>query len=233
MLQRKKIIRRARAERITEICAAARLAFEAHGYEGAVMADIARAAGVAEGTVYKLFDSKRALLHSVMESWYGEFTAGLKQTLSAMDEPAQKIRYLISQHLYVIKNDPGLCRVFFREVRAYDDYRESAMFTLNQDYTSLSLNVLREGASAGDFRSDIPLAVIRDTIFGGIEHHVWQFLADKKPLDVDATTEHFYRLIIAGIKPVRAQPEAQLEQLAPLVNRLEAVAGRLEVGRAR
>ena len=228
MLEKRKIVRRPRAERTQEIRLAAREAFAAHGYAGAVMADIAQAAGVAEGTIYKLFDNKRALLDSVMTDWYGTLTAALKHQLRGIDDPVQKLRYLIWYHLTTIRNEPALCRVYFHEIRAQHDYRDSAMLKLNQDYTGYTVEVLREGIAAGVFRDDVPLPIVRDTIFGGLEHYAWQFLAGTKRLDVEQTTEQFWRLIVSGIS-VANESEGRVDRhLAPLVERLEAVAERME-----
>mgnify|MGYP003649583242 FL=1 len=228
MPEKRKIVRRPRAERTQEIRRAAREAFAAHGYAGAVMADIAHAAGVAEGTIYKLFENKRALLDSVMTDWYATLTDGLRHQLRGIDDPAQKLRYVIWYHLTTIRTEPALCRVYFHEIRAQQDYRDSAMFKLNQDYTSYTVEVLREGVAAGVFRDDVPLPIVRDTIFGGLEHYAWQFLAGAKTLDIEHTTEQFWRLIVAGISADNGAPERMDRQLAPLVERLEAVAGRLE-----
>lgn len=228
MLEKRKIVRRPRAERTQEIRRAARAAFAAHGYAGAVMADIAQAAGVAEGTIYKLFDNKRALLDSVMADWYGTLTAALKHQLGGIDDPLQKLRYLIWYHLTTIRTEPALCRVYFHEIRALHDYRDSAMFKLNQDYTGYTVEVLREGVAAGVFRDDVPLPIVRDTIFGGLEHYAWQFLAGNKRLDVEHTTEQFWRLIVSGISTPNEIGGRGDKPLAPLVERLEAVAQRME-----
>lgn len=192
------------------------------------MADIAASADVAEGTIYKLFANKRELLYTVMEDWYHAFTHGLEQHLRGIDDPSRQLRYLIWRHLRIIKDDPALCRVFFREIRAYDDYRGSAMFKLNQDYTAHTLNVLRDGVNAGLFRRDIPLSIMRDTIFGGLEHYAWQYLAGQKDLDVDTTTDQFWRLIVSGITTGRERAPSAIDRLGPLVDRLEAVAARME-----
>jgi len=228
MPEKRKVVRRPRAERTHEIRLAARAAFAAHGYAGAVMADIAQSAGVAEGTIYKLFENKRALLDSVMADWYSTLTDGLQHQLRGLDDPVQKLRYVIWYHLTTIRADPALCRVYFHEIRAQQDYRDSAMFKLNQDYTSYTIEVLREGVAAGVFRDDVPLPIVRDTIFGGLEHYAWQFLAGTKSLDVEHTTEQFWRLIVAGIGTTSGAPERLDRRLAPLVARLEAVAQRME-----
>jgi TetR/AcrR family transcriptional regulator, fatty acid metabolism regulator protein len=49
---------------------AAREVFEEKGYDGALISDIAERAQVVEGTIYRYFENKRALLTSVVERWY-------------------------------------------------------------------------------------------------------------------------------------------------------------------
>lgn len=224
--------RRPRAERVGAICRAAKAAFAEHGYEGAVMADIAARAGIAEGTVYTLFATKRDLLHTVMAEWYAHFTAELARLLAGLDDPLQQLRCLIWHHLSVIEADPALCRVFFREIRAFDDYAGSAMFALNRDYTAHAVKVLEDGVARGVFRADIPLTCIRDTVFGGLEHHAWQYLAGRKPLDVPRATQAFHDLVVRAIA-VEAPPAAVAsERLERVAARLEALTTRLEAAGA-
>ena len=52
---------------------AARRVFTARGYSPATIAEVAKAAGVAVPTVYKLYRSKRGLLAAVIEGWRSEF----------------------------------------------------------------------------------------------------------------------------------------------------------------
>jgi AcrR family transcriptional regulator len=56
-----------RDERRGRIARAAREAFADRGFEGAAMADIARSAGMAAGTLYNYYPSKEALLAAVFE----------------------------------------------------------------------------------------------------------------------------------------------------------------------
>jgi len=191
------------------------------------MADIARAAGIAEGTIYKMFASKRDLLYTVMTDWYGSFTRDLGRQLAGFDGPEQKLRYLIWQHLSIIEADPALCRVFFKEVRVLDDYRGSPVFELNREYSAFVTRVIEEGIERGVFRDDLPVTLIRDAIFGGLEHHAWPFLAGQRPLDIAGATDAFCRLVLRGIARAPA-PGATEERLSRLVERVEAAVNRLE-----
>lgn len=66
------------------ILEAARLAFEAHGFDGANIRDIAARAGVAAGTVIHHFGDKRDLLHAAL---YEEIRRVLDGALAALDAP--------------------------------------------------------------------------------------------------------------------------------------------------
>src|ERR1700737_4967970 len=59
-------------ERFTAILAAARIVLADKGYEKTVIADIAREAGIVEGTIYRYFKNKRDLLVKVAEIWFAE-----------------------------------------------------------------------------------------------------------------------------------------------------------------
>jgi AcrR family transcriptional regulator len=63
------------------ILAAARLAFEAHGFDGANIRDIAAGAGVAAGTVIHHFGDKRDLLHAAL---YEDLQGVLDGALAAL-----------------------------------------------------------------------------------------------------------------------------------------------------
>jgi len=221
----KRASRRPREERTQDICRVAKEAFARLGYERATMADIAQAAGIAEPTIYKMFASKRELLYTVMADWYGSFTADLVRQLQRLDDPLQKLRYLIWHHLSIIEADPALCRVFFREVRVLDDYRGSPVFELNREYTAYLTGVIEDGMQRGVFRSELPPTLIRDAIFGGLEHYAWQFLAREKPLDVTAVADSFCELIVGGIARPGATEGAE--------QRLQRLAERLETALAR
>lgn len=231
MRDRRKFNRRPRTERHADICRAARRAFAENGYEGAVMADIAAAAGIVEGTIYKLFDSKRDLLHAVIADWYGSFIADLERQLATLNDPVQQLRFLIGYHLNLINADPALCRVFFREIRAYDGYRGSSIYELNRSYTACTVRVIEKGVASGLFRADVPVAMVRDIVFGGLEHYTWRFLAGREALDVEQSTEAFWQFVVRGLIAAPAAETNGEERLFAVVERLESVAERMTAGK--
>jgi AcrR family transcriptional regulator len=231
-MSRRAVVRLPRARRVEDILAAARAVFCERGYEDTAMAEIAARAGVVEGTIYKYFASKRDLVVKVMEAWYEGLVAGFAADLAGISGTRARVRYVVWRHLRAIRDDPALCRVFVREVRAAADYHRSFVQDQNRRYTSFLVAVLREAAAAGEIRADVPLNLVRDLVFGGIEHHVWNYVYGRGTLDVEAAADWIADIVLAGLAPAAAGRRG--ESLAGETARLAAVVDRLErVARAR
>lgn len=210
-----------RAERSQAILDAARDVFCEHGFEAATVASIAQRIGVVEGTVYKYFDSKRGLLLAVLEAWYRQQVEEHARSLAGVTGTRTRLRLLIWRHLRTMSESPRLCGLMFREVRGEHDYPGSRLHQLNRQYTDLLLDVLREGADAGEIRPELPLPLLRDMVFGGIEHYTWTYRRDGRELDIDTTADHIHGLIWDGIAATPDNVQQSTTRLAHLVDRLE------------
>jgi AcrR family transcriptional regulator len=222
---RRVVQRRPRAERMAEILAAAGEVFAEKGYDRAVVSDIAERAGLSEGAIFKFFDSKRGLVSAVIEAWYSRLIADIERTLRAVPAPPGKLRYLIHRHLMAVKDDPGLCRLVFRELRAGESYHGSELHALNRTYTAFVVDAVREGQEQGLFRPDLSPALARDMIFGGLEHHVWDFLGGRRELDLADASDRVSAFALAALTSPAA--DAGEGELARTVERLERIAARL------
>lgn len=219
----KRPARRARTERVEQILQAAREVFCDKGYDAATVAGIAARVGVVEGTVYKYFDSKSELLLRVLEHWYAELVDAYARDLAGVDGTAARLRLLVWRHLRAIRDYPRLCRLMFSEVRAERDYRGSSLHALNRRYTELLVEVLREGVDAGEIRPELPLPLVRDMIYGGIEHYTWTYLRDGGELDIDATADRIHALLWDGIAARPTALQQATGRLSALVDRLEHI----------
>lgn len=218
--------RRPRAEREAEILAAARAVFSELGYGAAAVAEIAERAGVVEGTVYSYFESKRALLVAVMKSFYDELIADTTSGLRAVRGIENQLRFVIRRQLETFTSDLGLCRVIIREARPDAALYDEAILDLNRRYTGLALDVLEEGVATGVLRSDIVPSVIRDLIYGGIEHAVWRFLFTDGEVDANELADQLADAILGGILARPASTEDTVIRLERAVERLEAKVAR-------
>jgi len=217
--------RRPRPEREAEILAAAREVFAEQGYAAAAVAEVASRAGVVEGTVYSYFESKRALLIAVMRGFYEELIAETERGLQAVRGTENQLRFVIRHHLDTFARDLGLCRVIVSEARPDVALYDEAILELNRRYTGLALRVLEEGVRDGTLRPDLVPSVIRDLLYGGIEHAVWRFVFTGAPLDAAAVADQLADALLSGIL---VRPAVSTDATEAAVIRLERAVARLE-----
>ena len=225
-----------RERRVADILGAARAVFAEKGYEDASVAEIAMRAGVVEGSVYRYFEHKRALLVKVVEDWYEGMLSDFDEHLVMIHGTWNRLRFMIWKHLSVIEKDPAMCRLVFGVLRPGSDYRGTTVFDLNRRYTRRTMDILREGVAAGEIRSDIPLGFARDMIYGGVEHHVWAFLRGEGGVSVDAASDAITTIIrgglgssgLAGAQLAPTGQASDADRLARTLLRLEKVAEKLE-----
>lgn len=234
---KQRVVRQPRARRVADIMTAAKQVFTESGYEAASISEIAARAGVVEGTIYKFFANKRELLVKVVEHWYTDVISGYEEKLAGIVGTRNRLRYMIWQHLSAIKNEPGICRLQFREIRNGKEYRESEVFRLNRRYTKVTMQIIADGMALGKIRADLPLPLLRDMIFGCVEHHTWNYLNGRGTLDpegiADAITEFIYRGISVDGREASAEAK-EIDRLQRTADRLEKAATRLErAGRTR
>ncbi len=208
-----------REERIAEILQAARELFSDKGYEQSSMAEIAARVGVVEGTIYKYFESKRELLLSVLTHWYEGMFGDYAEDLNGIHGARARLQFLIWRHLRTLRDNPDFCRLTFNEFRVEKDYHGSKLQGLNKRYTELLVQVLEEGMQSGQIRNDLPASLLRDMIYGGIEHHAWPYLCGHGKLDIDAIAEQITGLLWQGIPTQNLHTETQ--RLTELATRLE------------
>ena len=171
-------------DRRDAIVRAARTVFAENGFDGTSIGDIARVAGTSDGLIYRYFDGKRGLLAAALESFYGEMLAQNETAIDAQPDYRSKLATLIELHIAVFATDIGMCRLFITEVRNMEDYVGSTAQALNRRYTALLSPILDAGIAEGVLAPDINRKLVRDMLFGGIEHIAWGHISAGHPIDV-------------------------------------------------
>lgn len=193
-------------DRRATILAAARDAFAQKGYAGASIIEIARASGIADGTIYKYFASKQDLLVHVMRAFYEGLIADVEAGVARQATMSARLRYLVRRQIEAFVEDEDLCRLFIREVRTADDYPDSPLHDLNRRYTSIVVRILEAGIAAGEVRTDIEPRLVRDVLYGSIEHVAWKTVSRGGRLRIDQTTDQLLGIVLNGVAPRALAP---------------------------
>jgi TetR/AcrR family transcriptional regulator, fatty acid metabolism regulator protein len=216
-------VRRPAPERAAQILAVARDVFSERGYENASMAEIAARVGVVEGALYRHYASKRELLFAVMRTFYARRIDALRAGLGGIRGTRNRLRYVVWDQLRAFTDDTGLCRVVISELRPLDDYGQSLVKELNRELTGVALSVIEEAVRAGELRGDLPPQMVRDVIYGGIEHLAWTAVIAHRTLDVERTADALTDLIFAGLGAGPKGEPGAVERLEAQVDRLQTM----------
>lgn len=217
----KTVVRLGREERVGHILHAARDVFCEKGYDQTAVAEIAARMGVVEGTIFKYFPTKRELLLKVLENWYEEMFGDYGRMLAGVTGTRARLRFLVWRHLQTVKEYPLLCRLMFREVRSEQDYHGSDLHAKNRRYTQFLIEVIGEGQKSGEFRKDIPQHLLRDLVYGGIEHHSWNFICGRGDLDADGAADQITSILCDGIAGSTTSLKQDMQRLSQIASRIE------------
>ena len=217
-----------RDERIATIMSVTRLMLAEKGYDNIVTPEVAERCGISEATIYKYFDSKRDLLIKVAEQWFDELLREDHRSVTGRGT-LEALRQLVWRSLSVVRREPGLTRFVLLDLRPDPAYKSMPVFELNRRFTAQITEVLREGVRSGELQGDVPVSLLRDMIFGCIEHQTWAFLRGEGDFSVEQVTEGIATVIHRGMRSTPVTLEAVQQQgLGDAVSRLERVAARLE-----
>ncbi|HEV2677549.1 MAG TPA: TetR/AcrR family transcriptional regulator [Aliidongia sp.] len=228
---RRQVSRLPRELRIAELMTAARAVFKEKGYADALTSEIAERAGVVEGTIYRYFDNKRDLLIKVLEQWYVEIISDYEKQLKHVSGTWNRLRFMVWHHLSVLHLEPVLCRLVLLEMRPAPDYRQTIVFDMNREYTLRTIEIIEAAVASGEFRSGLSLALVRDMIYGAIEHHTWAYLRGEGDFSADQVADSLADMVYRALAthPRVEAPVPDAHQLTQAIERLEKIADRLEV----
>ncbi|MEG4392470.1 helix-turn-helix domain-containing protein [Microcoleus sp. BROC3] len=105
------------------ILQAAQRLFARSGYDGTTTRDLAVAAGVAEGTLFRHFDNKKAILIEVATEGWVELLTDLLTELSEMGS-YKAVAQVMRRRMLNIRENSDMMRVCFLEAQFHPDLRD-------------------------------------------------------------------------------------------------------------
>lgn len=97
--------------------------FACRGYEKTTTHDLAQEAGVAEGTLFRYFDNKKAILVEVVTQGWVELLTDLLTELSEMGS-YEAVAQVMRRRMRNLHQNANLMRVCFMEVQFHPDLRD-------------------------------------------------------------------------------------------------------------
>jgi len=182
------------------ILKAATKVFAQHGFFQSQVADVARVAGVAAGTVYLYFESKDDLLVSIFEQSMQTVLAEGRAAIDGVDDPAERLRLIARLHLERLGRDKDLAVVFQVELRQSVKFMERFSETFLQDYFKMIRQAIADGQQDGMFRKDISATTATKIFFGALDEMATNWVLSRRKHDLRAEADAVVDLFINGVK---------------------------------
>lgn len=162
------------------ILRAAREKFEEKGFHAATTSEIAQKAGVAEGTIFNYFNTKKDLLFALLEPFnaqlMGDFFCGV-----AGETDKESLRLFLQNHLSFVKENITLFKILLYESQFYPELREQFIKEVVLKMLGPVEQHLAEGIHNGAYREVKP-AVAARAFFGMLTVFVaWSEILQAEP----------------------------------------------------
>lgn len=176
--------------------------FAQKGYFNSKVADIAKAAGIADGTVYLYFKSKDEILHSIFDRAMEEFIAEGKSEIAEIESVENRLRRIAELHLEKLGADRDMAIVFQVELRGSTKFMEEFSGGGFADYLDIIRQTIEEGQTAGVFRKDIHPITAAKILYGGLDEMVTNWILSKRKYPLAPMAEEVLKVFFGGIKGV-------------------------------
>ena len=174
--------------------------FSQKGFFNSKVSEIARIAGVADGTIYIYFKNKDDLLISLFEDRADELVVDTRQKIGQYTNPLDQLKVFIDNHMGLLENEGGLIEVLQVELRQSSkflkDYKPVKFF----EYLDILSNILEEGKATGLFRSDLNVGMSRCMIFGAMDELLGTYiLSNRQRHPPSIAAGEVYKLFTEGL----------------------------------
>jgi TetR/AcrR family transcriptional regulator, fatty acid metabolism regulator protein len=174
--------------------------FAERGYFNAQVADVARAAGVAAGTVYLYFKNKDDLLVSIFDRSMREGLTHSRAEVADLRDPRERLLRLARGHLSRLGQDRNLAVVFQVELRQSTKFMERFSSTLLRDYLGLIREAIADGQRDGVFRADIKPTVAAKMLFGALDEMATNWILSRRRYALENDANAVVDLFINGAR---------------------------------
>src|SRR5215475_5317937 len=165
------------------ILSAAERIFARHGFFAARVSEIAKEAGVADGTIYLYFKSKDDLLISLFERRMKQVNELLAEAI-ADKEPVDQLRAFIRTYLQLVHDEPTAAEVLTIELRQSSKFMKEYENPEFADFLRLLGGIIAAAQDKGELERSIPAHVAARMIFGILDELALAWVLAKQPLAI-------------------------------------------------
>jgi TetR/AcrR family fatty acid metabolism transcriptional regulator len=175
--------------------------FAERGFHSATVAGIARAAGVADGTIYLYFKGKDDLLLRLFDEKMTELLGEARAAVARERTAPGKLRRFIQLHLALVERNPELASVLIVELRQSAQFLKAADRQKLAAYVDLIAEVVKGGQENGEIDANISPATVKRAVFGALDELALGWLLGGRRTTLKKTAAEVAEWLVRGLLP--------------------------------
>jgi TetR/AcrR family fatty acid metabolism transcriptional regulator len=195
------VSKRKDTEKYHRIIEAATKVFAKNGFYQSKIAQIAKEAGVADGTIYIYFENKDDILISLFEEQMKVVLDNMALQVAKIDDPAERLEKFASTHLGLIEMNKDMAEIIQVELRQSGKFMKEYKNERFLEYLDIIGDIIIEGQKRGLFKKDVIPGVAKRAFFGALDEvsRFW-VLSSRKQYDTRTVAKQISAFFLNGIK---------------------------------
>jgi len=187
------------SDKYIRILEAAVKVFAEQGVHQSTVSQIAREAGVADGTIYLYFKNKDDILVQFFEDKARQVFERFREEVDRGDNAIEKLRNLIRRHLDEFQRDRNLAIVFQSETHRMNPTSREQLKYISKMYQDIVSEIVEQGQMEGCIRKDLYLSLVKRFILGAVNETIGHWLHSGGKYDLTTMADPLMDLFIRGI----------------------------------
>jgi TetR/AcrR family fatty acid metabolism transcriptional regulator len=187
------------SEKYYQILDAAVKVFAEQGFFQSTVAQVAKRAGVADGTIYLYFKNKDDILIQFYKfktrQVFDKFRAAVDDAHSA----EQKLRSLVCTHLEEFQKDINMAIVYQTETHQHRRLTQDVIKEMSKWYRDIITEVVELGQQEGTMRRNLYMGLVMRLVTGGVDEVINAWIHAGGSYDLVSMADPLVDLIIKGI----------------------------------
>src|SRR5256714_7454715 len=171
--------------------------FAEKSYHSTSMRDISRATGVSLAGLYHYCKSKEELLFLIQDHCFGRVLDRLEERIELVEEPFERLRVLIDNHLSFFAANMAEMKVLSHEAESLEGDLHKHVSTKKEHYAKLARKILRELQEQNGKRARVDLTVATYALFG-MMNWIYNWYDSSGKLSVNQLVDNITRLFLNG-----------------------------------
>ena len=182
-----------------QILEAAVKVFARQGFHQSTVAQIAKEAGVADGTIYLYFKNKDDILVQFFSFRAKQVFESFREEVDRAQTSADKLRNLVRRHLAEFQRDRDGAVVYQVETHQNSRMAEAQIREMSQMYRDLIAEIIEQGQQEGTIRKDLYVGLVKRFIIGAVDEVINTWLHSDGEYDLVSMADPLVELFIKGI----------------------------------